>query len=112
MARLYSNENFPQAVVNALRDWGHDILTTHQAGKSNQSIADEEVLDFASEMSRAVLTINRRDFIRLHRKSSQHAGIIICTQDSDVLGQAARVDDAIRSAGELSGQLLRVNRPQ
>ena len=112
MARLYSNENFPQAVVEALRNLGHDVFTTHQAGKSNQSIEDDEVLAFACEMSRALLTINRRDFIRLHRQSSDHAGIIVCTQDSDVIGQATRIDEAIRSAESLSGQLIRVNRPQ
>jgi predicted nuclease of predicted toxin-antitoxin system len=112
VARLYSNKNFPQEVVEVLRQLGHDVLTTHQAGKSNQSIEDDEVLAYASEISRTILTINRRDFIRLHRQSSNHAGIIVCTQDSDVLGQAARIDEAIRSAGELPGQLIRVNRPQ
>lgn len=112
MANLYSNENFPLEVVEALRHLGHDVLTTHQAGKSNQSIKDEDVLAFASEISRTVLTINRRDFIRLHRESSEHAGIIVCTQDSDLIGQAARIDEAIRSAESLSGQLIRINRPQ
>lgn len=112
MARLYSNENFPVKVVEALRKQGHDVLTTHQAGKSNQSIGDDEVLAFARSVNRAVLTINRRDFIRLHRQSAEHAGIIVCTQDGDVSGQAERIDRAIRSAKELSGQLIRVNRPQ
>ena len=27
MARLYSNENFLQPVVDELRRWGHDVLT-------------------------------------------------------------------------------------
>ena len=112
MAHLYSNENFPQKVVEALRELGHDVLTTHQAGKSNQSISDDEVLAFATSTSRAVLTINRRDFIRLHRQSSDHSGIIICTQDSDVSGQAARIDETIRSLKTVTGQLVRVNRPQ
>lgn len=112
MARLYSNENFPQAVVEALRDLGHDVLTTHEAGKSNQAIQDEDVLAFATENSRALLTINRRDFIHLHQKSADHAGIIVCTQDSEVLGQATRIDAAIQSVEKLTGHLLRVNRPQ
>lgn len=112
MAQLYSNENFPQKVVEALRELGHDVLTTHQAGKSNQSISDDEVLAFATSVSRAVLTINRRDFIRLHRQSPDHAGIIICTQDSDISGQAMRIDEAIRSLKTATGQLIRVNRPQ
>ncbi len=111
MARLYSNENFPQKVVEALREQGHDVLTTHQAGNSNQRISDEEVLTFATSSDRTVLTINRRDFIRLHRQSSTHAGIIVCTQDDDVMGQARRIDEAIRVMSSLAGQLIRVNRP-
>lgn len=112
MARLYSNENFPQKVVEALRELGHDVLTTHQAGKSNQAVGDDAVLAFATSTSRAVLTINRRDFIHLHRQSSDHAGIIICTQDSDISGQATRIDETIRSQKTITGQLIRVNRPQ
>lgn len=112
MTRLYSNENFPIKVVEALRMRGHDVLTTHQAGKSNQSISGDEVLAFARSVNRAVLTINRRDFIRLHRQSSDHAGIIVCTQDGDISGQAERIDEAIRSVKEFSGRLICVNRPQ
>jgi hypothetical protein len=34
-ARLCSNENFPLPAVEALRRLGRDVLTTHDAGKSN-----------------------------------------------------------------------------
>ena len=67
MARLYSNENFPLPVVLELRRLGHDVMTVQEAGKANQEIPDDEVLAFASVEGHAVLTINRRDFIRLHR---------------------------------------------
>ena len=43
MARLYANENFPFQVVSALRDLGHDVLTSLDAGKANQSISDDDV---------------------------------------------------------------------
>ena len=79
MARLYSNENFPLPVVEALRALGHDVLTSEGAGNANQQIPDPEVLRYAMERGRVVLTINRRDFIQLHRKSSAHPGIIVCT---------------------------------
>ena len=36
MLRLYANENFPQPVVEALRRLGHDVLTTHDAGRSGR----------------------------------------------------------------------------
>ncbi len=54
----------------ALRGLGHDVLTSRDAGKSNEAIPDEEVLCFAIENQRAVITHNRQDFIRLHRQNS------------------------------------------
>jgi hypothetical protein len=36
MARLYSNENFPLPVVEALRALGHDVLTIQEAGKADK----------------------------------------------------------------------------
>ncbi|WP_334311674.1 DUF5615 family PIN-like protein [Kamptonema animale] len=66
MAYIYADEQFPRAVVENLRFRGHDILTVQEAGKDNQKIPDEEVLAFAISKNRAVLTLNRRHFIRLH----------------------------------------------
>ncbi len=111
MVRLYTNENFPMPVVEALRRLGHDVLTVFEAGNANQRISDEAVLAFARADHRALVTINRRDFIRLHHQQPAHQGIIVCTEDSDTDGQAQRIDDAIREAGSLVGVLLRVNRP-
>ena len=79
MAFLYTNENFPVRVTNALRALGHDVLTSQEAGQANQAIADAEVLRFAAAQGRALLTINRRDFSRLHRISPVHEGIVVCT---------------------------------
>jgi predicted nuclease of predicted toxin-antitoxin system len=112
MARLYANENFPYQVVIALRALGHDVLTVQEAGNAGQGISDEEVLAFAIRHNRAVVTINRRDFIRLHRQQPDHAGIIVCTQDANTEGQAERIHQAIISVDTLTGQLLRVNRPR
>jgi hypothetical protein len=111
VARLYANENFPLQVVQAIRASGHDVLTVADAGKANQAIPDEEVLAFATRDQRAVLTLNRCDFIRLHNLHPDHAGVIVCTQDPDVEGQAARIHAFIVQAGLLKGKLLRVNRP-
>lgn len=111
MAAIYANENFPRQVVEGLRSRGHDVLTTQDAGNAGRGVPDDEVLAFAKQAGRAVLTLNRRDFIHLHRKEPDHAGIIVCTQDEDIEGQAERVHEAIVSASDLSGRLLRVNRP-
>jgi uncharacterized protein with PIN domain len=112
MARFYSNENFPLGVVQELRKLGHDVLTSHEAGKANQSIPDDEVLKFATGEKRVLLTLNRRDFIKLDRDTrGRHAGIVVCTQDTDHPGQARRIHDQVAGAGEMAGRLLRVNRP-
>lgn len=111
MARLYSNENFPAPVVEALRALGHDVLTTHEAGKSGLAIPDDEVLEFAISENRAVITLNRKHFVRLHRERPVHCGIIVCTVDADFTGQAVRVDVALQQFSSLGDKLVRINRP-
>ena len=111
MARLYANENFPLPVVVELRQLGHDVLTIHETGKAGQSTLDEAVLTFASAEGRAVLTLNRKHFIHLHARQPDHAGIVVCTFDPDFVGQANRIHVAIETQPQLSGQLLRINRP-
>jgi predicted nuclease of predicted toxin-antitoxin system len=112
MARFYANENFPFPVVVELRRLDHDVVTIQETGKANQEYPDEAVLAFARDDSRIVLTINRKDFIRLHHLSSDHCGIIVCTTDLDFVGQARRIHELTLTNGDLRGQLIRVNRPQ
>ena len=112
MARLYSNENFPLPVVERLRELGHDVLTTLDVGQSNQALLDENVLAFAINEQRAVLTVNRRHFVRFHSIQPDHQGIIVCTFDADFLGQAERIHAAIGEFATLTGRLIRMNRPQ
>jgi Domain of unknown function (DUF5615) len=110
-AAIYADENVPRNVIEALRRLGHDVLTCHEAGKAGQRIPDEDVLMFATEHGRAVLTMNRRDFFRLAGRMPNHAGIIACTEDADCERQAARIDEAITAQGDLRGKVVRVNRP-
>ena len=111
MARLYSNENFSLPAVEELRRLGHDVLTIQETGRAEQSVPDDKVLSFASTEERAVLTLNRRHFIHLHRAQPKHAGIIVCTFDPDFVAQAIRIHSVIASKQPLAGQLIRVNRP-
>ena len=110
MARLYANENFPLPIVDGLRRLGHDVLTTQDTGRAEQAVPDEEVLEFAVSQKRAVITLNRKHFVQLHRRESDHSGIIVCTFDRDFIAQAQRIHDAA-SVSELAGKLIRVNRP-
>ncbi len=111
MARLYADENFAFPVVSSLRQLGHDVLTTQEAGRSEQAIPDNEVLQFACDENRAVLTFNRKHFIRLHQEMPEHHGIIVCTYDHNFAAQSERIHAAIMAQADISRLLLRVNRP-
>lgn len=111
MARLYADEQFPRLVSELLRTMGHDVLTVQDAGNANLGIPDEAVLAFAISDSRAVVTLNRQDFIRLHRVTSEHFGIIVCTNDTDRSRMAIRINEAIAAEESLKGKLIRVVRP-
>jgi Domain of unknown function (DUF5615) len=112
MAKLYSDEDFSHLVVQELRSLGHDVMTAQEAGQANLAVTDSAVLAFALAQGRAVLTFNRRDFIRLHRIFASHGGVIVCTRDDDVTALAARIHQAIGVCPMLANQLLRINRPQ
>jgi hypothetical protein len=59
------------------------VIPTQEAGNAGQAIPDHEALDFATRAGWAVLTLKRRDFIRLHKRGIPHAGIVVCTEDTD-----------------------------
>ena len=84
MASLYADENFPFPVVARLRALGHDVLTTLDDGRAGQKIPDPQVLARATQLGRAVLTHNRKDYHRLHRLDPNHAGIVSCRVASSV----------------------------
>ena len=112
MAKLYSNENFPIPVVRELRNLGHDVVTIQERGRANEATSDPDVLALAVAEGRAILTLNRKDFYKLHEQHPNHAGIIICKVDLDVVRQAKLIHEAIQTAGELHGKVIRVVPPQ
>jgi hypothetical protein len=112
MARLYADEDFSYPAVERLRELGHDVVTAEEAGQANRKTTDQEILASATGGGRAVLTFNRRHFIRLHRQVSSHAGIVVCSRDPDVLALARRIDESLRGYPSFENQLIRVDRPQ
>lgn len=110
MARLYADENIRRSVVETLRSLGHDVLTAFEAGQANQKVPDEKVLQFSISEQRILLTYNRKHFIRLHHINPVHFGIVVCTEDDNVLALAQRIHEAI-SIEEPQNHLIRVNRP-
>ncbi|MEM9483443.1 MAG: DUF5615 family PIN-like protein [Cyanobacteria bacterium P01_F01_bin.116] len=109
MAAFYANEQFPRRVVEFLRSLDHDVLTVQEA--DNRGLSDDQVLAFATSQNRTVLTLNRQDFIKLHRADSNHAGIIVCSRDDDWQRQANRIHKAVGLCDSLADQLIRVNKP-
>src|SRR5262245_3749662 len=108
---FYADENFPSRGIEELRRLGLDVLTAFEDGRANQSMTDQVILARATELGRAILTMNRRDFKRLHFQMPEHAGLIICTEDPDRIGQAQRIAEAITQVGDLGTKLIRVYRP-
>ena len=110
-APIYANENFPLPVVEELRRLGHDVLTTYESGRAGIAIPDDEVLAFSIAEKRVLLTINRKHFIRLHRYRPDHTGIVVCTFDLNYVALAQRIHEALAAQLDMSGQLIRINRP-
>jgi hypothetical protein len=109
MASFYADEDFDYPVVVELRRLAHDVLTVQEAGQAGQK--DPAVLAFASSQGRAVLSYNRRHFIRLHRHTPAHAGIVICTRDPDSSALANRIHHEVSTYPDLANLLIRIYRP-
>jgi predicted nuclease of predicted toxin-antitoxin system len=105
---LYADENFPYPVVEALRQLGHDVLTAQDDGM--RSVPDSQILDRAHALGRAVLTFDRRHFLKLHRQGTPHSGMVLSTDDKDYPALAARIDAALKI--QVPGRWsVRINRP-
>src|SRR5262245_26295685 len=110
MARLYTDENFPIPVAEELSRMGHDVLTIQGSGMAGQALEDAKILAFAHSQGRAVVTLNRRHFGRLHMANPDHSGIIVCTYDPEFAMQASRIDAELKRYSTLARQLIRINR--
>jgi Domain of unknown function (DUF5615) len=110
MIKLSSNENFPIDIVWQLRQLGYDVLTSYEAGQANQGIPDDAVLTFAVQEKRILITLNRDDFIALHRSSILHAGIIVCKDDRDYSGQAQAIHAYLSENPDLTNRLIRIKK--
>jgi predicted nuclease of predicted toxin-antitoxin system len=109
--RLFADENFPLPVVEVLRTLGHDVLTIHEAGRSGNGVDDEAVLDEAIAEQRAVITLNRRHFIQLHHRRSNHAGVVVCTSDRNFTAQGQRIHDPETGFLSLRASITTVTSP-
>ncbi len=97
-------------MVEYLRSLDYDVLTSYDAGQANQGIPDYEVLRFATEQNRAVISFNRDDFVALHRGGEHHAGIIVCKDDRDYLGQVTILYAYLQEVDSLIDRLIRIKK--
>ncbi|MEO0348935.1 MAG: DUF5615 family PIN-like protein [Cyanobacteria bacterium P01_A01_bin.15] len=108
MVDLYSNENFPIDMVVLLRNLGYNVLTSYDAGQANQGIPDADVLTYATQSNRVVITLNRQDFIQLYRSNINHNGIIICKDDRNYTHQVQTLHTYLETQTSLTNRRIRV----
>jgi hypothetical protein len=108
VARLQADEDFRAAIARHLRELGHGVRSAREAGLANQGIDDDTLLRRATADGRAVLTHNRRDFLRLHRQSEMHGGIVTCRQDGDAGVLAEQIHAALAPLASTENLLIRV----
>lgn len=112
MKLLLKDEDFPLGAFLKLKELGHDVLTLNDLELNDQKFPDAAVLDEATSLNRAVVTHNRRDFIKLHRgRTKPHSGIIVCTRFADDGDLADAVHATINNV-DVFDQLIRIIRPQ
>jgi len=75
--RILADEHVPIAVVNQLRAVGIDAVAVDEEGLKGRS--DGEVLAYAVESNRAVLTSDQEDFMQLGR-DEEHKGVVVVTK--------------------------------
>ena len=109
-AKLYTNENFRQPLVRELRELGYDVLTSREANQDNQGITDSEVLRFAISQNRALITYNRKDFLKLHKETKKHRGIILCKEDRNDAEYARIIHEQLLKFESLNNQLILIKK--
>lgn len=84
--RLYLDEDITPLLARLLRERGHDAISCREI--SATGITDEDQLERATELGRAILSSNYGDFIRIGRACVRdgrtHGGIIISYHQIDV----------------------------
>lgn len=94
-------------LVRGLRSRGIDVITAADAGMIRRS--DQEHLSFASTQSRALYSINIRDFHEIHMEwmtaGRDHAGIVLAHQKRYSTGEQIR--RILRLSGSLTAEVMR-----
>ncbi len=105
---LYFDEDVSASIVENLRTRGFDVLSARDAGALGKS--DDEQTLYAVSQRRAIVTHNRVDFEKQHRKflesGMKHYGVIVAQRrrDAEVVSKLLALLDAV-TAEEMQNQL-------
>jgi len=89
-----------KALVNALRERGHDVTRTPNDWMPADA-SDREQLLGATAQGRVIFTFNIRDFLALAKKHPRHAGILLAAQSRWSLAELAdALDQALSTIDE------------
>lgn len=83
LIKYYTDENVSKAVVKGLRTRGVDMLTCQESDML--SATDEEQLAYATKDERVIFT-HDTDFLKIHAKGVEHAGIVFTHKQEDTGG--------------------------
>lgn len=91
--RLYLEEDsMSRALVRGLRARNVDVVTAFEEGMIERT--DEEHLEYAARIERALYSFNVKDFYDLHARhlseGKEHAGIILTRQRQFTVGEQLR----------------------
>ena len=109
VASLYTDEDMSALVATLLRSRGLDVTTVPEQATLGKT--DREQLEFATSLSRCLLTHNRVDFEWLHlqymEENKQHFGIIVVPQKNAYeVAQRLGILVSALTADEMMNQLL------
>ncbi len=104
--RLYLDEDITPLLARLLPDRGHDVISCRDIGATG--ITDDDQLDRATELGRAILSSNYDDFIRISRECVRdargHSGIIVSYHQIDIETIMDAVELVSRFMTEVDGE--------
>ena len=107
--RLLADENFPRLVVQELRSRGHDVVWISE---ERPGIGDSEVLAFATNDKRLLITLDKEDFGELVFRDKQPApfGIILFRIQQNTLDVTQTIIAELESRTDWTGYFSTVDK--
>ena len=112
LGRLFADAMMPIQIVHALRRLGYEVQTVQQfqgTSRPEVSLSDEAVLEAAIQFQATVITMNGKDFARIHCAAHHtHNGIIICNESADYEKRAKEIEEVLKASKPLTGKLISI----